>query len=157
MGFNTDFFHFPALHPNSTATLPLSVNPQPLTKFRTVALYSVQIIIVLHLALLTAFTNIINHVAHGSTTDWMILCEPTRDLNPALSPSCVAKVSLSGLKPQAFFDRGCLHRQFASISPAPRARRCDQFTVGTSRSMTKPVEPSLYELCRYTCKMEVES
>ncbi len=30
----------------------------------------------------------------------------------------------------------------------------DQLTFGTSRSMTKPAEPSLHELHRYTCKAE---
>ncbi len=52
---------------------------------------------------------------------------------------------------------------YISISPVPRARRCmqkedlDQFTVGTSCSVTKPAEPSLHEPSRQTCKAEVVS
>ncbi len=67
------------------------------------------------------------------------------------------------------FTQSFLHRawpktrglQLASSSSAPRAMRCgkkkvlDQLTFGTSRGMTKPVELSLHEQCRYACKAEV--
>ncbi len=92
----------------------------------------------------------------GGTPGLVVLCELTRDLYPALPLSCVVEDSASGNGFQVFIERGCRLPQLASRSPAPRERRRgqkevpDQFTIETSRSVTKPEEPSLDELCRYT-------
>ncbi len=105
-------------------------------------------------------TNRVDHVSDGSTPGSVVLCELTRHFHPVLSPSCVAEDSRSGHRFQVGLDRGSPCLQLASSSSAPRVRRCGkekvlhQLTFGTSCGMTKPVEPSLHEQCRYACQAE---
>ncbi len=79
-------------------------------------------------------------------------CVSSLDFHSVISPSFVAEDSRSGEGFQACLDSGCPRLKLA--------RRCgkkyilDQFTVGTSCSMTKSMKLPLHEQYRYTCKAE---
>ncbi len=87
-------------------------------------------------------TNCVDHVPDKGTPGLTV----TRDLRPVLSPSCGAEDSRSRDRFQVGLDRGCPRLQLASSSSAPCARQCGkekvlhQFTVGTSCSMTEPLD-----------------
>ncbi len=93
----------------------------------------------------------VGHVADGGTPGSTVLCELAWDIQPILSPSCVAEESRSEERFQVCLDRGSPCLRLASSSSAPRSRWCgkeevlDQLTFGTFCSMAKPVEPSLQE------------
>ncbi len=79
---------------------------------------------------------------------------------PVFSPTCVAEDSRYGEGFQVFHECRGPRLQLASRSFLPRARRCgqaevpDQLTLRTSRSVVKPVMPSLDELCLYSGEAE---
>ncbi len=81
---------------------------------------------------------------------------PARHFHQVLSPLCVTEDSRPGEGFLVCLDCGSLCLQLASSWPAPREQKkvSAQLTIATSCSRTKPMEPSLHEHCRYTCKAD---
>ncbi len=89
------------------------------------------------------------------------LREFTRDFHSILSASCVADDSRSAELLQVLLLMGCPCIQLtSSSSSAPRVRLCrqsevpDQLPIVTSHSVTKPAEPFLDHLRRYSNETE---
>ncbi len=89
-----------------------------------------------------------HHKLSWGTPGSTVLCELTRHFHPVLSPSCVTDDSPSGELFQVCFARGCPCLQLASMSSAPRARRCGMEKVLDQLTFRYLVAwPSLHEQC----------